>query len=134
FRELRAAIPEIPRLAELTARFAGKLHLMLELKESWRQRPEYPAIVTRALADLKPQQDYHLLALEPDLLEGFTEMPRAAFVDVAWMNAATIIRQNLQLGHGAVAGSFALLGSHRMRQLRQGGRSIGTGFVENAGA
>lgn len=134
FSELRAVVPEIPHLAEVIGRFAGKLHLMLEVKESWRQRPDYPAIITRALATLEPERDYHLLALEPDLLEGFTEIPRSAFVDVAWMNAGAVIRQNLQLGHGAVAGSFVLLGRRRMRRLRQARRSIGTGFVENASA
>jgi len=134
FASLRAAIPEIPHLAEVIERFAGKLHLMLEMKESWRLRPEYPARVAAALTGLEPERDYHLLSLEPDYLEGFREIPKAAFVDVAWMNAGAIIRQNLLLGHGGVAGSFALLGSRRLAQLRDAGRKIGTGFVENAGA
>ncbi|MEQ9464454.1 MAG: glycerophosphodiester phosphodiesterase [Haliea sp.] len=134
FAALREAIPHIPHLGEVIDRFAGKLHLMLEVKESWRQRPEYPARIAAALRDLEPGRDYHLLALEPDHLEGFHEVPKSALVDVAWMNAGTIIRQNLALGHGGVAGSFALLGNRRLRQLRAAGRTIGTGFVENAGA
>ncbi|MDO8863739.1 glycerophosphodiester phosphodiesterase [Haliea sp. E1-2-M8] len=134
FATLRAAIPEILHLQEVVERFAGSLHLMLEVKESWRQRPEYPARVAAALKDLEPERDYHLLSLEPDHLEGFRNIPRSAFVDVAWMNAGAIIRQNLALGHGGVAGSFALLGSRRLAQLRAAGRKIGTGFVENAGA
>ncbi len=134
FSTLRAEVPDIPRLQEVMDRFAGKLHLMLEVKESWRQRPEYPARVAAALEALEPGRDYHLLSLEPDHLEGFRDIPKSAFVDVAWMNAGATIRQNLALGHGGVAGSFALLGSRRLKQLRNAGRKIGTGFVENAGA
>lgn len=134
FATLRAAIPEIPHLREVIERFAGSLHLMLEMKESWRVRPEYPERVSAALTGLEPERDYHLLSLEPDHLEGFRDIPKSAFVDVAWMNAGAIIRQNLLLGHGGVAGSFALLGSRRLAQLRAAGRKIGTGFVENGGA
>lgn len=134
FATLRGAVPEIPLLTELVAQFAGSLHLMLELKESWRERPDYPDRVRAALTDLTPGQDYHLLSLEPDDLEGFQGTPKSAFVDVAWMNAGAIIRQNRALGHGGVAGSFALLGGRRMSTLRAAGCNVGTGFVENAGA
>jgi glycerophosphoryl diester phosphodiesterase len=134
FSTLRAAIPEIPHLQEVIERFAGTLHLMLEVKESWRDRPDYPQRVAAVLSGLEPERDYHLLSLVPDHLEGFRDIPKSAFVDVAWMNAGAIIRQNLLLGHGGVAGSFALLGSKRLAQLRAAGRKIGTGFVENGGA
>ena len=134
FSTLRTAVPDIPHLKEVIEQFAGRLHLMLEVKESWRQRPEYPASLTAALEGLAPERDYHLLSLEPDRLEGFHDIPKSAFVDVAWMNAGAIIRQNLALGHGGVAGSFALLGERRLSQLRAAGRRTGTGFVENAGA
>lgn len=134
FAQLRAAVPAIPHLSELVARFAGRLHLMLEVKESWRQRPEYPERVAACLAALEPERDYHLLSLVPDHLRGFRDFPRRACVDVAWMNAAEIIRDNLTLGHGAVAGSFALLGRNRLRHLQAAGRKVGTGFVTRHGA
>lgn len=134
FATLRGAIPEIPRLTEVIEQCADKLHLMLEIKESWLRRPEYPDRVSAALTGLTPEQHYHLLSLEPDDLEGFKGMPKSAFVDVAWMNAGAIIRQNLALAHGGVAGSFALLGGRRMSTLQAAGCRIGTGFVENAGA
>lgn len=131
FASLRRELPEIPHLEEVLALAAGKVHLMLEIKESWRERPAVPARVSRALANLEPGEDYHLLSLVPDHLEGFADIPRAAFVDVAWMNATEIIRANLALGHGAVAGSFLLFGRRRLQQLRDAGRQVGTGFLEN---
>ncbi len=134
FADLRRAVPAIPRLDEVLERFGGQLHLMLELKEDWRQRPQFPAAVCSRLGGLEPGRDYHLLALEPDQLEGFRDIPRSAFVDIAWLNPGEIIRRNLELGHGAVAGSFALLSERRLQHLRDAGRQVGTGFVELPGA
>lgn len=131
FDRLRQQLPEVPHLEEVLECAAGKVHLMLEIKESWRERPTVPARVSRALANLEPGADFHLLSLVPDHLEGFADIPRAAFVDVAWMNATEIIRANLALGHGAVAGSFLLFGRRRLQQLRDAGRRVGTGFLEN---
>lgn len=131
FESLRRQLPEIPHLEDVLALAAGKVHLMLEVKESWRERPALPARVSLALANLEPGEDYHLLSLVPDHLEGFVDIPRSAFVDVAWMNATEIIRANLTLGHGAVAGSFLLFGQRRLQQLKDAGRRVGTGFLEN---
>jgi glycerophosphoryl diester phosphodiesterase len=131
---LRTEVPAIPTLAELVHHLAGHVHLMLELKESWRQRPEYPTRVLSCLADLQPVRDFHLLSLVPDHLEGFPTVPRAACVDVAWMNTGRTIAENAVLGHGGIAGSFALLGRRRLRQLQASGRRVGTGFVSRAGA
>ncbi|MFN3883095.1 MAG: glycerophosphodiester phosphodiesterase [Nitrincola lacisaponensis] len=128
--QLRQAIPEIPRLAEVIERYAGKLHLMIEIKTSWRQYPDLPQQVEALLKDWQPMQDYHLLSLVPDHLEGFKHTPASAFVDVAEFNSREIIKENLALGHGAVAGSFALLSTAQIHALRQAGRRTGTGMVE----
>lgn len=132
FDSLRASLPLIPHLDEVIQMCRGKLHLMLEVKESWRERKAVPSRVSRALAGLSPGEDFHLLSLVPDHLEGFADIPRSAFVDVAWMNAAETVRANLTLGHGGVAGSFLLLGNRRLQQLHEAGRKVGTGFVENS--
>lgn len=134
FATLRAAVPEVPHLAEVIERYRGKLHLMLEIKEAPGARPEMPAVVESTLQPLDPLDEYHLLSLEPTWLEGFRVAPKEALVDVAWLNAGAIVQQNLALGHGAVAGSFVLLSPGRWRQLRAAGKRVGTGFVENEGA
>ncbi len=130
FSTLRQAIPDIPHLDEVVARYGGKLHLMLEIKNSWRDRVELPHRITASLSSLSPVKDYHLLSLVPDYLEGFYQIPPAAFVDVAETNTGEIIRQNLALGHGAVAGSFALITTANLRQLQQAGKQVGSGMVE----
>jgi glycerophosphoryl diester phosphodiesterase len=132
--ELRAAVPTLFTLAELVDDFAGKVHLMLEVKESWRERPVYPQRIMDCLTGLEPVRDFHLLSLVPDHLEGFPDLPRAACVDVAWMNTGRIIAENAALGHGGLAGSFALLGRRRLQRLHAAGRTVGTGFVTRPGA
>lgn len=131
FRDLRQALPQIPHLDEVLQLNAGRMHLMLEIKESWRLRSGLPQRITPWLQSLTPGTDYHLLSLVPDHLEGFKSIPRSAFVDVAEGNTDEILRLNRDLGHGAIAGSFALIGAKRLRHLREEGRKVGTGMVEN---
>lgn len=130
FASLRRAAPGVPHLAEVVERYGGRMHLMLEIKESWRQRREVPEVVSRAMADLSPGEDFHLLSLVPDHLEGFKLIPPSAFVDVAWLNPGETIAANRRLGHGGISGSFVFLGPKRLRELRDQGKKVGTGFVE----
>ncbi len=134
FAILRKACPAVPHLSEVVERYGRRMHLMLEIKESWRERPAVPEAVSHALDTLEPEQDFHLLTLVPDHLEGFRAIPPAAYVDVAWLNPAETIATNLKLGHGAVSGSFMFLGARRLNALREQGKKVGTGFVENVGA
>ncbi|TVS16725.1 MAG: glycerophosphodiester phosphodiesterase [Gammaproteobacteria bacterium] len=134
FATLRKAVPRIPHLSEVVERYGGRMHLMLEIKESWRERKQVPDVVSRALAALEPQQDFHLLSLVPDHLEGFASIPPLAYVDVAWFNPGETIATNRELGHGAVSGSFVFLGPRRLRELRAEGKRVGTGFVETVAA
>ncbi|MCC5887146.1 MAG: glycerophosphodiester phosphodiesterase [Gammaproteobacteria bacterium] len=134
FATLRRVAPAVPHLSEVVERYGGRMHLMIEVKESWRERSEVPEVVSRALADLTPGGDFHLLSLVPDHLEGFRLIPPSAYVDVAWLNPGEIIAANRRLGHGGISGSFVFLGPKRLRELRQEGKKIGTGFVEFGGA
>lgn len=132
FADLRAAVPQIPHLDEVLQLNAGRMHLMLEVKQSWREHASLPQHITAWLKSLTPGDDYHLLSLVPDHLEGFRDIPKSAFVDVAEANTGSILQQNLALGHGAVAGSFALIGAGVLQRLREEGRQVGTGLVDNS--
>nr|WP_300976153.1 glycerophosphodiester phosphodiesterase [Alkalimonas sp.] len=131
FADLRRALPAIPHLQEVIERYGKQLHLMIEIKESWRQRPQLPNQLKTLLHDLEPDKHFHLLSLEPDHLEGFRFLPPSALVDVALTNTQHIVQQNLTLGHGAVAGSFALLSPTILQQLKAAGKQTGTGQVNH---
>lgn len=128
---LRCEIPQIPLLREVIERYAGKMHLMIEVKVSWREQPQIIEQLLLALSDLTPEKDFHLLSLEPDYLTGFTDLPHSALMDVAEFNTQAMMRQNRQLGHGAIAGSFALFTSKRVKALQAAGVKVGTGMVEH---
>lgn len=132
FARLRDCVPHVPHLSEVVSCFGGKMHLMLEVKESWRQRSLLVDAVHRELSGLEPVSDYHLLALEPDHLEGFRKViTPSAYVDVSEINTNKILKQTLELGHGALAGSFALIGARQLEALRMAGCCVGTGMVGN---
>lgn len=131
FDVLQRELPAIPHLQDVIARYGRQLHLMLEIKESWRERPGLVRSLKPLLAELEPAKDFHLLSLEPDHLEGFRHLPHTTLVDVALTNTRQIIRQNIALGHGAVAGSFALLSTAVLKQLQAAGKQTGTGQVNH---
>ncbi|MEE2000680.1 glycerophosphodiester phosphodiesterase [Alkalimonas sp. MEB108] len=131
FADLRRALPAIPHLHEVIERYGKQLHLMIEIKDSWRQRPQLPGQLKPLLRELEPDKDFHLMSLEPDHLEGFRFLPPSALVDVALTNTQHIVQQNLTLGHGAVAGSFALLSPAILQQLKAAGKQTGTGQVNH---
>ena len=131
FATLRKEIPAIPLLEEVIQRYGRQLHLMVEVKESWRERPALAERLSALLSSLEPDKDFHLLSLEPDHLEGFRHLPASCLVDVALTNTKAIVQQNLQLGHGAVAGSFALLSASMLQALKRAGKQVGTGQVNH---
>ncbi len=129
--QLRNEVPDIPLLTEVIERYSGTLHLMIEVKVCGREQPALIDSLTHALSSLTPEQDYHLLSLVPDYLTGFSKLPASALIDVAEFNTRDILLKNRQLGHGAIAGSFALLTSKRVRKLQNAGIKVGTGMVEH---
>lgn len=131
FATLRRELPQIPHLQEVVERYGKHLHLMLELKESWRERHQQAQRLQSILASLQPAEDYHLLSLKPDHLEGYRQLPPSTFIDVALTNTKDIIKQNMALGHGAVAGSFALLTAPLVKQLKEAGKAVGTGQINH---
>jgi glycerophosphoryl diester phosphodiesterase len=135
FGALRKSVPEVPSLSELVAEFGGKTHLMLELK-----REEFPDIerqkqkLRSCLAGLKPKDDYHILALDPELFEIFDIEPRSCCVSVAMDNTAAISARTLESssgGIGGIAGHYLLLNDRIKQRHIQAGQKIGTGFIRS---
>ena len=78
FDGLRARVPGVPSLAEVIARFGRDTHLMLELKaEAFPDIERQRQILREHLSGLRPGDDFHILALDPDLFETFDVRPRS---------------------------------------------------------
>ena len=130
FDELRARIPEVPTLAEVVARYAGKTHLMIELKRDplldiERKRASLEA----TLSGLSPGTDFHLLALDPALFAPVDFVGDAACMPIAELNYRRLSRQTLVRSFAGISGQYVLLGDRLLARHHAAGQKVGTGFV-----
>tara|TARA_R110002124_G_scaffold57625_2_gene161137 strand:- start:2778 stop:3569 length:792 start_codon:yes stop_codon:yes gene_type:complete len=129
FEQLRAQVPDIPTLQDVIHQFAGKTHLMLEIKaEPWPDIDRQCEVLRRLLAPLAPVEDYHLLSLDPAVFEPLDFLPSECFFPVAETNVSAISEHTIARGYGGFGGHYLLL-NNRLRQ-RHGahGQQLGTGF------
>ena len=131
--ELHLAVPQILRLSDVVEQFGKKIHLMLELKEDFCG-PEINvknAALKNTLAPLKPNDDYHLLSLEPQILERVTFAPKTSFMDVIWLNPSYVFELNARHQHGAVAGHPLFFNKNKVLELQSKGKQVGVGFIKS---
>ena len=132
FEELRKAVPDIPTLGELVKKFGGTTHLMLELKaEPFPQLEHQKNILHEHLSKLRAVDDYHILALDPELFEVFDIQPRSCCLSVAETNFRSLSQTTLNSGYGGLTGHFLLLNDHLKLEHQQSGQVIGTGFIRS---
>ncbi len=131
FRRLRQACPGLTHLDELIERFAGRLHLMIELKTA--PRPAIDKPLSASLAGLAPARDFHLLSLAPALFDHCDGIPPSAWLPVARTNVAAISRFALTRGCAGMAGPFALIGRRRLARHHASDQRVGVGFPCRAG-
>ena len=132
FCEVRAQMPQIPSLAELVAEFGGNTHLMLELKAEHYPQPERQKhILQEQLSSLMAGQDYHFLALDPELFEQVDFVSRNVCLPVSELNASRLSRASLDLKLGGLNGHYLLLTNTLKQRHTLAGQRIGTGFISS---
>ncbi len=135
FAEVRRELPEVLHLREVVERFAlnssPRLHLMIEIKENLSGQTARINKLKSVLTALKPEVDYHLLALNPLILEPLNFCPKSAYLDVIWLDSNTVIRANRELGHGAIAGHFLFFGQEKITELQKSGVKVAVGFLDS---
>jgi glycerophosphoryl diester phosphodiesterase len=132
FRDLRAQLPEIPTLQEVIEKTAKKTHLMIEIKEDLRERPECLARLCAALSALTPKKDYHLLTLHPDHLDAPSlTAPATARMGVIVRQRGKVLERNHALQYGAISGHILHFSNRNIRLLHERGVQVGVGFVDS---
>jgi glycerophosphoryl diester phosphodiesterase len=130
--KLKRVCPQVPTLAETVARYGGKTHLMVEIKQ---ERYPEPNRQNRILGDLfsslQPVRDFHLLALDPEMFRLTTFAPAAAFLPVARLNVSKFSRMAIREGFAGVAGHYVLLGAGVIRRHHAAGQMAGTGYIRS---
>lgn len=129
FAQLRRILPNIPSLAEVIASFAGKMHLMLEVKaEDWPRGERHAHALRDALSALTPVQDYHVLSLHTPMFDRLAFIPPQACLPVAELNVAAMSRYALQRGCAGIGGHYLLLGKRLQDSHARAGQQLGVGF------
>ena len=129
FSTLREHLPAVPTLEEVLARYNGNTHLMLELKAySPQHLVEQRQILARMLANVRPGEDFHVLALDPDLFTLVDFLAPEFLLPVAETNVRQLSRISLERGYCGLAGHFLLLGETLRRRHVEAGQMVGTGF------
>jgi glycerophosphoryl diester phosphodiesterase len=131
--DLQRLCPRVPTLAEVLARYGGKLHLMVEIKDEAVPGPDRSnRILERHFAGLTAVRDFHLLSLSRRTLEQVTFAPAAACVPVARWNLRSLSRAALGRGWGGVAAHYAVMSRSAVERHHRVGQAVGTGYIRSA--
>lgn len=132
FHKLREMAPDIPNLQELVEKLGGKIHFMIELKKPLKSS-EQKLVLQKTLAQLQILNDYHFMALNPDVLDSIDWAPKESLIDIAWFDMGGMLKQTLSRKHGGLTGHFVLLKESFRIQLKEKNIPFGTGFIESRG-
>ena len=128
--QLQREIPEIPTLEEVLRRFGGRQHLMIELKrDDMGEIERRQNRLRELLAALTPAEDYHILALHPQLFELVEFAGPRAWLPVAELNLAAMSQFALSRGCDGICAQYLLLSRDLMARHRAVGQRIGSGFA-----
>lgn len=132
FSTLQRHMPRVPTLTDVVARFGGRMHLMVEIKSLPPHAfPQPASILQRILEPLTPTRDYHLLSLDPDLLQRLDFFARQACIPIARANFRKVLGAVRSSGWGGIAGHYALIGHRQVDAAHRQGLQVGTGFVNS---
>jgi glycerophosphoryl diester phosphodiesterase len=128
--ELCDQCPEVPSLEEVIQRFGKKLHLMVEIKEETYPDPvRQNQILKTYFAELKPQEDYHLLSLSEKMFDVVDFMPPSVFLPVSQLNFQHFSQLAIERAFCGVAGHYLFLSSGFLNRHHGLNQKVGTGYI-----
>ncbi len=127
--ELKQLCPLVPTLEEVLIRYGKKLHLMVEIKEEVYPDPEKQVLILKNLFSvLEPAKDFHLISLNPQMLENIDFLKNTAKILVAEFNVNELSRIALEKNYAGFAGHYMLIGKKVIRKHLKSGQNIGVGY------
>lgn len=129
FEDLRSQVPEVPLLEEVLDVFKSRVHLMLEIKEPLTEAQN--TIFEKMISGWKPVEEFHLMSLRPEILEGLTEVPSGALVSIAELKRQEIHQNTVKNQWGGYTGHYLLTTNPMLRVCQAAGVKCGTGFVNS---
>lgn len=130
--ELKSRCPQVPSLAEIIRRYGKKIHLMIEIKAEHYPDPDgQNRILAELLSDLEPEEDYHLLTLQPEMFNLIQCVPRSAFLPVAHFNFPHLSKMAIAQNYSGLAGHYILLTRLRLKKHKKSAQKLATGYVNS---
>jgi glycerophosphoryl diester phosphodiesterase len=128
--QLQTEVPEIPSLEQVIRRYAGKVHLMVELKEGgFSNHPSQRECLKNLFSTLIPAVDFHILALSQHIFELVDFLPDNALLPVAEFNISKFSARALQNNYAGISGQYLLVTNKMIQKHNQFNQKTGTGFV-----
>ncbi len=128
FDEIRALAPAVPTLEEVLS--LKGLHFFVEIKTSLSH--EQLETLSRLLAPFTPVHDFHLLALDDQLVRPSPRLPEEAWVLVGELALKSMVETSLSRRLGGVAGHFLGMTDPLRERLQASGQKAGAGFIPTA--
>ena len=129
FTTLREKCPLIPLLSEVIQNYGRKFHLMAEIKAERYPDPERQnQILQECFAALEPENDYHLISLDPEMFELIRFVPESTFIPIAFWNLSRLSLLALDRNMSGIAGHYFLLNNSILSKHRARGQKAGTGY------
>jgi len=130
FMELKARCPLIPSLKEVVQRYGRTLHLMLEIKAEHYPEPDHQNQVLKDIfAPLRPQADFHILTLVPQMFQIINFVPKSTFIPIAQLNFSQISKLALNENYRGMAGHYLLLTKALLERHFKQQQKVGTGYI-----
>ena len=130
--ELKQLCPQIPTLEEVLKHYGGKLHLMVEAKEEHYPKPEEQNRILQELFEaFEPKKDFHLLSLDPNMLEMIKFVDTSAKILVAEFNKKTLSKISLTKKYAGLGGHYLLLDKKLVEEHLACGQKIGVGYPKS---
>lgn len=131
--ELHRMAPAVPSLAEVVARYGRRLHLMIEIKAcDWPDGGRQNHSLQETLAGLTPCEDFHFMALDPEILRHLEAFPLQSRLAIAfhWPDALSCwVRRQ---GWGGLCTHYALLRSSQVCAHHNTGQKVGSAYPDSA--
>lgn len=132
---LRADFPEVPTLAEVISRYGGRMHLMMEVKaEPYPDPIEQNRVLSALFSPLRPKDDFHLLALAPEIFNATTFTDPNTFLLIGETRLPAYSRLALAKGFGGVCSHYLFMTERYKRRHHGAGQGVGTGYPASKNA
>lgn len=129
FSEIKESFPLIPTFEEVVNTFGKNIHLMIELKEEFNENKK--SSFKNILNNIDPETDFHLLSLNPQILDQVDFISSKALLPVAEVNSTKLSRLALEKNWGGICGHYFLISNALIKKHHSRPQLIGTGHVKS---